>query len=218
MRIETNYFIIESDEEILNINDIINYLETRLEEILNFFEIKSPKKKKIIFWNNLEEYIKHISNYTKYKDGMCADTFDKNINVLSLRETHKTKTHINMTEERFKENIAHEYVHTCQQDLETEESKTNSWFYEALATNLGNSKQFDKLYTFDITREELENFNNIKNNRYEIAYTIGKYMLENYSKEEILEFVKYPQLLNIETEKILENTKKWTKEKLENTK
>ena len=33
-------------------------------------------------------------------------------------------------------------------------------------------------------------------------------MLENYSKEEILEFVKYPQLLNIETEKILENTKK----------
>lgn len=218
MRIETNFFIIESDKIIPNINEIIVFLDKRVEEILDFFEITSPKKKQIIFWNNIDEYIKHLSKYTEYQDGMCADTFDKKINVLSLEENHKTKTHAYMTEKAFRENIAHEYVHTCQQDLETEESKTNSWFYEALATNLGNSEQFGKLYKIEVTREELENFNKIENNRYEIAYTIGRYILENYSKEEILEFVKYPSLLNIETDKILSGAKRWVQEVKENTK
>ena len=60
-----------------------------------------------------------------------------------------------------------------------------------------------------ITKEELENFNSIENNRYETAYTIGRYLLENFSPEEILEFVKYPSKLDRIIVSIIRGTQDW---------
>ena len=63
MRIETELFIIESAEDIPRIDELLDYLNTRVDEILDFFELKKISKKRIIFWNNLDEYIKHLSKY-----------------------------------------------------------------------------------------------------------------------------------------------------------
>ena len=108
---------------------------------------------------------------------MNADTFDGNINLLSIEECRKTKAHSDITLEEFLENIIHEFVHSCQQEINPD-SKNVEWFWEALATNLGNP--FDHTIDFQFNEEQLINdFNSVPNN-YEIVFTIGKYLLENY--------------------------------------
>lgn len=189
----------------------IEQIEQKLLTIIEFFKIIYFDDIKIVIWKNIEDYKNHISKYTEYKEEMCADTYDGNINMLDINEARKTETHKNITEEEFIQNLVHEFVHICHQkaEIEHDEDNTNAWFYEALATNLGNKEQFNNLVYFTESKEELEQFNNIKNNRYEKAYTIGKYLLENYSKEEILEYVRYPSKLKKDTNKIIEEAKKW---------
>ena len=135
---------------------------------------------------------------------------DNNINALTLDAAHKTDVYKDMTLEQLRQNISHEFVHVCQNSLEEENvDDRNAWFCEALATNLGNPEQFGKLIYIMITKEELENFNSIENNRYETAYTIGRYLLENFSPEEILEFVKYPSKLDRIIVSIIRGTQDW---------
>ena len=42
---------------------------------------------------------------------------------------------------------------------------------------------------------------------YSYAYTIGKYMLENFEKNKILEYVKYPDILKSDSDEIFERAK-----------
>ena len=85
------------------------------------------------------------------------------------------------------------------------------WFWEALATNLGNPENFSRI-TIKASNEEINNFNTLSQN-YPIAFTIGNYLLENYSHEEILEYVKYPSKLLVESEKILNDAREWSNNK-----
>ena len=55
--------------------------------------------------------------------GMNADTFDGNINLLSIEECRKTKAHSDITLEEFLENIIHEFVHACQQEINPDSKK-----------------------------------------------------------------------------------------------
>lgn len=198
MKIETDFFETDNIDNIPYFKSISSYLDDRAISIMDFFGIKGASKTKIVFWDDLEAYEKHLSLYgVTYRDDICADTFDNNINVLSLNMVRKTDTYNDMTLDEYKQNIVHEFVHICQNSLEEENvNDRNAWFCEALATNLGNPEQFGKLIYIMITRDELENFNSIEDNRYEIAYTIGRYLLENYSDEEILEFVRHPSKLD----------------------
>lgn len=140
---------------------------------------------------------------------MCADTNDGNINLLSIEETHKTKEHADMTLDELKSTILHEFVHICQQDSEIEHIGNDIvWFWEALATNLGNPKAFSRV-VIDATNEEINDFNSLSQN-YRIAFTIGNYMLENYSHEEVLDYVKYPSKLLLDSDKILDNARSWS--------
>ena len=159
----------------------------------------------------LNEYKKHIEQFTDYKDWMCADTFDGNINMLSIEECHKTKSHEFTDVKHFKTTIAHEFVHICHQELQqSKEDMGDAWFWEALATNLGNPEQFN-LSTFNTTSEELINkFNDISYG-YGIAYTIGKHMLSTYDQETILNYVKNPKLLIQDTPRLIEETKEYIK-------
>ncbi len=177
---------------------------------MKFFELDSLNfKRKIIIYNDLELYKKHIKQFYEYKDYMCADTNDRNINLLSLEEAHKTKAHANMTVKDLKNTILHEFVHICQQDSEIDSiDKDIVWFWEALATNLGNPGAFTKI-VIKATNEEINNFNSLSQN-YLTAFTIGNYMLENYSHEAILEYVKYPQKLLRDSEEILNNAREWS--------
>ena len=213
MLLEKNNFIVESDEDISYISDIADYLELEMRNIMDFFEL-SPlsSKKKIVIYNDLELYKKHIEQFYEYHDYMCADTNDGNINLLSIEEAHKTKEHANMTIDELKGTILHEFVHICQQDSEIEHICNDIvWFWEALATNLGNPKIFSKV-VINATNEEINNFNSLSQN-YSIAFTIGNYMLENYSHEEILEYVKYPSKLLLDSDKILDNARIWSNKK-----
>lgn len=210
MVLEKDNFIIEYDEGISYIPEVVNYLELNIYDIMNYFELdKLNSKRKIVIFNDLELYKKHIEQFYEYHDYMCADTNDGNINLLSIEEAHKTKTHVNMTIEKLKRNIMHEFVHICQQESEIEPIDDEIvWFWEALATNLGNPQNFSKV-EINTSNDEINDFNNLPNN-YSIAFTIGNYMLENYSHEEILEFVKYPKILLTKSEEILNAAREWS--------
>ncbi len=211
MLVEKKYFKIEYNSSITYIPEVIDYLEIKMQDIMNFFEIKTIKKpRKIIIYDNLEEYKKHIEKFTTYRDYMCADTNDGNINLLSLEAAHKTKTHANMTLNELKTTICHEFVHICHQESEVEHIEPEIiWFWEALATNLGNPNMFHKI---EITAadQELDNFSSLKNN-YLIAFTIEKYLLENYSHVKIIEYIRFPQKLKDDSKKIISEAKKYSK-------
>ena len=213
MIVEKNNFIIDYDENISYIPKVVNYLESRTNSIMDFFELDSlNSKRKIIIYNSLELYKRHIEQFYEYHDYMCADTNDGNINLLSLEEAHKTKEHKDMTLDELKTTILHEFVHICQQESELEHLDNDIvWFWEALATNLGNSDDFSKV-VIKATNEEINNFNSLPHN-YQIAFTIGNYLLENYSHEEILEYVKYPSKLLVDSEKILNDAREWSNNK-----
>ena len=144
MVLEKNNFIITYDENNSYIPEVVDYLESKINTIMNYFELDSFNfKKQIVIYNNLETYKKHIEQFFKYYDYMCADTNDGNINLLSLEEAHKTKEHKDMTLDELKSTILHEFVHICQQEKELEHLDSDIvWFWEALATNLGNPEAF----------------------------------------------------------------------------
>ena len=213
MVLEKENFIIYFDENISYIPEVVDYLESKINNIMTFFELDSlNSKRKIVIYNDLELYKKHIEQFYEYHDYMCADTNDGNINLLSLEEAHKTNEHKKMTLEELKSTILHEFVHICQQDCELEHLDSDIvWFWEALATNLGNPEAFTKV-VINATNEEIKDFNSLPCN-YLIAFTIGSYMLENYSHEDILEYIKYPTKLLNDSEKILNGAREWSNTK-----
>ena len=213
MVLEKNNFIITYDENISYIPDVVDYLESKINTIMNFFELDSfNSKKQIVIYNNLETYKRHIEQFFKYYDYMCADTNDGNINLLSLEEAHKTKEHKDMTLDKLKSTILHEFVHICQQEKELEHLDSDIvWFWEALATNLGNPEAFSNI-SIKATNEEITDFNSLEQN-YPTAFTIGNYMLKNCSHEEILDYVKYPSKLLVDSEKILNAAREWSNKK-----
>ena len=159
MILEKKSFIIDYDENISYIPEVVNFLEIKMGEFMNYFELKSLKsKEKVIVFNSIEKYKKHLEKYTEYRDYMCADTYDGNINLLSLEEAHKTHEHANMTLDELKSTILHEFVHICQKNCQVEKyNKTVSWFWEALATNLGNLEKFSRITIFPLKRK-MEDF------------------------------------------------------------
>ena len=211
MNLEKNNFIIEYNENLKYIPEIVEYLENRMNDIMCFFELNSFNKKiKIIVYNKLELYKEHIEQFFEYHDYMCADTNDGNINILSLEAAHETKTHANMTLDEMKKVILHEFVHICQQEKEVEHILDDViWFWEGLATNLGNPDEYEVVQFDDATNYDINEFFCASNN-YPIAFTIGKYMLENYSHAEILDYIKFPSKLLNDSEQILNNAREWS--------
>lgn len=211
MKVELDNFIIESDKEISYINDLINILENNTKDILDFFELdKISNKKRVVIYTDIEKYKEHISHYEEYSDWICADTFDGNINLLDIEIVRKTETHKYMTIEGLLKVALHEFVHSCEQELGTC-PKGNEWFWESLSTNLS-GQEFDDINLKDFDFELFRNNFNIKDieissRHYCAAYAIGKYILENYSKDKILEYIKYPDNLIEDTENIFDEVK-----------
>ena len=209
---EYQYFIVEYDKNIDYIDDLTFTLEKEMQRILNFFEIsRLSEKKKIKIWDNREEYQLYLEQYVpQYYDWMIADTYDGNINMLSIEECKKTKSHFDITMELFLQNIIHEFVHSCQQEINNDATNVE-WFWEALATNLGNP--FDHVTSIQYSKKELMyNFDSLSYN-YSTAYTIGKFILEKIPHAQILEYVKNPQRLIGDTDSIIASAKQWFNEK-----
>jgi len=213
MTLERNNFIITYDESISYISEVVDYLESSANDIMSFFELVSlSSKKKVIIYKDLEKYKEHIEQFFEYHDYMCADTIDGNINILSLEAAHKTKMYADMTLDKLKSVILHELVHICQQEKEIEHIDDDIiWFWEGLATNLGNPEEYECI-PINATNDDINNFNCSANN-YPISYTIVNYMLENYDQEAILEYIKYPSKLLEDSEKILNDAREWSNQK-----
>ncbi len=213
MVIEKENYTISYDDNLSYMIEVIDYLDLKMLEIMSFFELRSLKyKRKIIIYHDLELYKKHIEQFHEYRDYMCADTNDGNINLLSLEEAHKTKTHVDMSIEELKSTIVHEFVHICHQDSEIENNgKSINWFWEALATNLGNPDN-NRMIEITASNDEIEQFRSLPHN-YSVAFTIGKYLLENYSHENILEYIRYPKKLKQDANNILNEARIWSKKK-----
>ena len=213
MILKRDGYLVEYDDELTYVPEVVNYLESNITSVLDFFELdKLGKELKIVFYNDLELYKEHIRKYHDYYDYMCADTNDGNLNILSLEEAHKTKEHADMDLEDMKDTMKHEFVHLCQQATQVEQVDFEVyWFWEALATNLGNPEHF-KIIPITASKEDINVFTGIKNN-YSTAFTIGNYMLENYSHEQILDYVKYPTKLAKDKDEILDSAINWSNNK-----
>jgi len=207
MKIELNNFIIECDKNICYMENIISTLENNIYDILNFFELdKLSKKKNVIIFSNREKYKEHMLQFVpEFKEWMCADTYDGNINLLEISEARKAKEHKDMTLDKFIKSILHEFVHSCQQELKFN-SEGTAWYREALATNLSGQDYIPiSLSNCDFNKFK-KDFYNTKN-CYSYSFTIGKFMLENYSKDKLLEYIKNPNLLKKDEDSIFELAK-----------
>ena len=109
MKTELSNFVIEYDKEIDYMSNIISTLENNTIEILDFFELgKLSKKKKVVIFTDREKYKKHLLSYVKeFKEWMCGDTYDGNINLLEISEARKSKEHKNMDMDEFVKCILH---------------------------------------------------------------------------------------------------------------
>lgn len=202
MKIELNNFIIECAKEINYIEEIISTLENNTRNILDFFELeKLSQKKKVIIFTDREKYKEHLMPFTKvFKEWMCGDTFDGNISLLGISEARKSNEHKAMTIDEFFKCILHEFVHSCQQELN---KKGVTWYWEALATNLS-GQDYKSISLSDCDFDSLKQKFNDTKRCYSYSYTLGNFMLENYSKEKLLEYIKNSDLLKIDQDNIFE--------------
>ena len=211
MKVELSNFTIECDGVINNIDDIISALENDTAQILNFFDLdKLSKKKKVIIFTDREKYKEHMLQFVNdFKEWMCADTYGGNINLLELSVAKKSKEHRNLNLTKFIKCILHEFVHLCQQELNYKLDEI-TWYWEALATNLS-GQDYIKADLFECDFDKLQkDFNNVKNN-YSYSFTLGKFMLENYSKDKLLEYVRNSSLLIQDANEIFELAKRFYK-------
>ena len=129
---------------------------------------------------------------------------------MDLNDQRKFTTHTNANLDEILKMIMHEFVHACNDEVKKWVRKT-IWFHEGLATNLAHQDyEITDLETCDF--EKLEwNFNGYGSGSYSYAYTIVNYLLNNYSHEEVMYFVKEPDYLIENSKTIFNQAKEWAK-------
>lgn len=202
---DNNYIIYynECDEKYLK--KLKNILQERTPIILDFFKITDRKKVVIKLYDNLDEYKENIKKSfhhalengecdqeREFQEWMIANTEDGNINMQSLDLVRQLDDYRNYTEDEFCYNAAHEFTHICQQRIG---SNSPGWFWEAIATNLGNPECQQETSEAFTLKDLNENFDQIDG--YGAAYKIGKYLFRNYEKDYILELTKDNQELEL---------------------
>lgn len=192
---------------------------SRLPDILDFFKIKFNGKIVIKLYDDIDCYKENlIASFErnaiedskkqgmkvearKYEDFMIANTEDGNINMQSLKLVRMQDNYNNYTEEEFCLNACHEFTHLCQMQIGSENP---GWFWEVIATTIGNPEcQHDIKESF--TYKDLnENFDKIDG--YGAAYTVGKYLFANYSQDFILDMIKDNEVFDKNIEGIVERS------------
>ena len=155
MRYEDEKFIIyynECDKDYINL--LVKTINERSTFICDFFGIVYNEKIVIKLYNNLKEYKKNLEDSfrrqnleRKYENWMIANTEDGNINMQSLDLVKQQDDFKYYTDQIFCYNACHEFTHLCQQYLN---SKNPGWFWELIATNIGNPEnqhECDDIFT-----------------------------------------------------------------------
>ena len=194
---------------------LCSLLEQKMEEIMQFFRLEALDEKPVIYMSSERSVFRnHVEDVARqhegvqYFDWMIADTYDGDINILSLEACRETEAHRYMSQEEYDKIIVHEFVHICHGQCfrrQIDRNKFCGWIWEALATNLS-GQEYPKVELVCTAKQLLTEFPNISNS-YAQAYHIGKYMLGYMAQEKILEYVYYPERLAEDMEEILEMVK-----------
>ena len=208
MRYEDEKFIIyynECDKDYSNL--LVKTINERSTFICDFFGIVYNEKIVIKLYNNLKEYKKNLEDSfrrqnleRKYENWMIANTEDGNINMQSLDLVKQQDDFKYYTDQIFCYNACHEFTHLCQQYLN---SKNPGWFWELIATNIGNPEnqhECDDIFTLEDLNERFDDIDG-----YGIVYKFGKYIFENYDRETILSWIKDNEKFMKEIEGIIES-------------
>jgi len=208
MRYEDEKFIIyynECDKDYINL--LVKTINERSTFICDFFGIVYNEKIVIKLYNNLKEYKKNLEDSfrrqnleRKYENWMIANTEDGNINMQSLDLVKQQDDFKYYTDQIFCYNACHEFTHLCQQYLN---SKNPGWFWELIATNIGNPEnqhECDDIFTLEDLNERFDDIDG-----YGIVYKFGKYIFENYDRETILSWIKDNEKFMKEIEGIIES-------------
>lgn len=213
MHKELDNVIVGSNIIIDYFDEIINYIKSNEKEILNFFSLSGLKEKyqvKILDYKSFKEF--ELAKYACVKDYVRGDTDvdTRTIRIMDLNDQRKFTTHTDANLDEMLKMIMHEFVHACNDEAKMWVRKT-LWFYEGLATNLAHQDyEITDLETCDF--EKLEwNFNGYGSGSYSYAYTIVNYLLNNYSHEEVMYFVKEPDYLMENSKTIFNQAKEWAK-------
>ena len=199
--------------------DIMWALEEKSRKILDFFELEKIDGLKIKIWNSHEEFKKHLLPFLiengeeEDLEKITGHTDDGNINMLPPRFVEKI-WNCKVSNEEIARDACHEFVHICQQKKSGTLGDQNTWFWEALATNLGNPESFSWLkkdYEQSIHWEEVSTINELeKGMKYKYNYLVGNYMLQRITHKRIMEYVKKPDILEKDGQKILESARKFS--------
>ena len=224
MKYEDKLFVVYYNEcDKSYINELLSIIKERMPKIMSFFHIKYDEKITIKLYDSKEKYKNNIEasfareaeeesikqgekvEPRKYQEWMIADTNDGNINMLSFDLVLAIEGFKNYTKELFLFNSCHEFVHKCQQKV----GSTNpGWFWEVLATVLGNPEcQHETNEHFTI--EDLdERFDEIDG--YGAAYKIGRYLFANYDEEYISSLVTDNDKMYETIREIIDNINNYT--------
>lgn len=188
------------------IEDVIDTLNTSLEEYLAFFNLDGLAEKVFIkFYDNIESFKEYNANicHNPHKPGRVGITRDNEIHMLSLSERLKERPQDNF--DIFLMGVKHELVHICH--IAYKGNNKGSWLAEGLANYLGSPRYEETLE--GCTIEHLKT-----RSKYKYCYTLTKYLIEHYSHEKVLEYAKNEDLLLEDTEKLLEEAKLYYAKKI----
>lgn len=202
---ELKYIKIEyNDEDISYIEELCDYVNQSCENIIMFFQLKNFREKiNVRLWNNITSFRKHYKQVQTVEPKMWVCGFVNNsyVEILSLNEYRKAKTHENATLNDLKYLIMHEFVHSCHRKLTSE--PTYYWLGEGIAVYLSHQQDECKK-KFDMTLEQVKN----GGPNYVNYYTMFDYVYKTYGKNYILDLIMNFELLKRDTPRLYEETKK----------
>ena len=141
---ELNYIIINySNKDMEYIDYICKVLEDKVQEIIDFFDLKDLGKKPFVtLFDSLELFRSECAKDNGVKVStvpkwLCAlKTKNGNIYTLCLEEYKKAKNHENKNIDDLIYSILHEFVHACHSKVKMDDRRTYSWLAEGLATTI----------------------------------------------------------------------------------
>lgn len=214
MRRELDNFIIQSDIELDYFNEVVDHISKNEKRILDFFRLEKLSIKiniMILTYGVFKEFI--VSKYGEILNYVSGDSDSptKTIRILNVDDQKKYTIHKDASVESIKGTALHEIVHQCHHTIQKCERET-IWFSEALALNLSDQKNNEMDLNNCDFNELKKNFNHYKNS-YPFAYTIGKYLFENYSDDELFKLSSDAEYLKMKTDLIFEEAKEWMNKK-----
>lgn len=192
MKYENDIFIINYNDCDYYIDDVINYINTKIKDVMSFFSIGKLKNKIII---NIIETKEEFDNIVKNKfnkephDWFIGYAINDSIYCVSLTDYKNTSHKFSDRDfdkelNFFNKTLIHEIVHIFNYEYSNEQ--TIKCLMEGIACYL--SGQYDNQdIEFNITLEELLDENSKPN--YPVWYLVVKYIIDNYEKEYLLKLI-----------------------------